>query len=45
MIYSPRVAATEMTHGQHGSAMLRMKGMAGQLGRKSGKGFYEYSKK
>jgi 3-hydroxyacyl-CoA dehydrogenase len=44
MAAGARVAATWLAHGQHGLAMLRMKIMAGQLGRKSGKGFYGYSK-
>jgi len=39
-----RVAANWSAHGQHGLTMLMMKIMAGQLGRKSGKGFYSYAK-
>jgi 3-hydroxyacyl-CoA dehydrogenase len=44
MAAGSRVAPNWLAHGQHGLAMLRMKIMAGQLGRKSGKGFYSYSR-
>ena len=42
MAAGARAAANWLAHGEHGLAVLRTKIMAGQLGRKSGKGFYSY---